>query len=171
MQDDPNRLSQKSDTSAQLSREDLLSLARSAVADALILMPKIRAADLAEALLNNRLDFQPALNDLLAREYYVHLCYAERLRQALANRAQLLLPGFEHLPLKVKGPKGKLLPLLDANYTCVRAYYRSLTTGHDARKNNDPRVKECKALLEKMARRCRTEKRITVREVVLIDQD
>lgn len=173
MQADSNRPLRKSYTSAQPSRDDPFTLARAAVADALILNPTIGPAAMADVLLNESPEFQQELMDMLARNFYISAWHAAKRLQAAAARAPRLLPGFEHLPLKVPGAKtkeGKQLLLLDANYTRVRAYYRSLTTGHDARKKNDPRVIEAKALLEKMRKRSRKDKGITVREVVLIDR-
>lgn len=169
MQNESNRLWLERNTSAPPSQDDPFVLGRAAVKDAMILRPKIRAADLAEALLNNSFEFQPSLNDLLARNFYIAAFNVEKRKQAAAARAQRVLPGFEHLPLRVPNSKGKQRPLLEANYTRVRAYYRSLTTGHDKRKRDDPRVIEAKALMEKMRKRSRREKGITVREVVLID--
>jgi hypothetical protein len=125
---------------------------------------------LAEAMLNESFEFQAELNEILARNFYISACHAARKAQSAAARAQLLLPGFEHLPLKVPGLQGKRIALLDANFRRLRDYYRSLTKGHDARKKNDPRVIETKALMEKMRKRSRTEKGITVRQVLLLEE-
>ena len=170
MQIDSSRPLQESYTIAPPSEDDPFVLGRAAVANALILHPKIRAVDLAELLLNESLAFQRDLNDELARNFYIAAYNLEKRKQAAAVRAQLALPGFAHLPLKIPSAKGTPMRLLDANFFRLRDYYRSLTKRHDKRKKNDPRVKEAKALMEKMQKRTRTEKGITVREVLLIDE-
>lgn len=50
----------------------------------------------------------------------------------------------------------------------LRDYYRSL--GHRNRRNNGPRLKEVKALLDKMRKYSADDKRITVQEVFLLDR-
>ncbi len=169
MQTDDNRLSQKGSRIGELSDAWTIAQAREAVADALILQPKIRAADLAEAMLNNAYDFQPELNGLLARNFYIAACHAERRRQSAAARAQLLLPGFDHLPLRITVAKGRRIALLSANREGVRAYYWALMKRHTERKRRDPRIIEAKKLLDVMTKRAHADKRITVREVVLLD--
>lgn len=169
MQDKTSRPLQKSYKIGQLSDADTILLARQAVTDALILMPKIRAADLAEALLNNSYDFQPALNEILARNFYIAAANTQRREQAASNRAQLRLPGLEHLPLKIPVANGKRIRLLNANREGVRAYYWSLMKKHSDRKRSDPQIIEAKALLNEMTRAARKDKGITVREVLLLD--
>jgi hypothetical protein len=162
------KASQKSYTMAQPSQDDPFILARAAVANAMILKPKARAVELAEALLNESLEFQRDLNEALARNFYIAAYNVERRKRAAANRAQFALPGFEHLPLKIPSANGAPMRLLDANLRRVRDYYRSLTKGYDKRKKDDPRVKEAKALMQKLQKRSGTEKGITVRQVLLI---
>jgi hypothetical protein len=170
MQTKLNRPLQKSDMIGQSSDGGAIFMAQRAVDDALILMPKIRAADLAEALLNQSFDFQRDLNEILARNFYIAACNTVRRKQAAEARAQLRLPGFEHLPVKISVADGKRIRLLSANREGVRAYYWSLMKKHSDRKRSDPQIIEAKALLDEMTKRARTEKGITVREVVLIDR-
>jgi hypothetical protein len=170
MQSQTSRPSQKGDRIGRLSDGDPFAMARAAVADALILMPKIRAVDLAEALLNDSLEFQADLNELLARNFYIAACNAERRRQAAANRVQSQLPGFEHLPLRIPVAKGKRIDLLKANREGVRSYYWSLMKKHSDRKRNDPQIIEAKALLDEMTKAARGNKRITVQEVFVLDR-
>jgi hypothetical protein len=91
----------------------------------------------------------------------------DAIPQFIAGRAQLRLPGFEHLPQRITGFGGKRIRLLNANYTGVRAYFRSLMRDHKARLRNDPKVKEAKALMEQLRKRARTDRRFTVRELFL----
>ena len=164
MQDQPNRPSQKSYISAPPSGESVLAEARQAVKDALILNPNMPAVQLAEMLRRSKLDFAPSLHDILESQFYAREARRERRKQTAADRAQYLLPGFEHLPVKIGGT-----PLLDLNYTGIRAYYRALSVKADAAKQNNPKLREAKALMEKMRRHNEAEKGITVRQVLLLE--
>ncbi len=167
---DFNRPLQKSYMSAHLRRGDVLSQARNAVEYLNSHHPKLPVGELAE-LLSAATDpeIAPALDAILRNDFYVSATMAHRRKLAAANRAQSLLPGFEHLPLKIPLSENTRVRLMDANLTGVRLYYRSLMKAHRNRRRNDPKIKEAKALLDLMTARARTERGITVREVVLLE--
>lgn len=150
--------------------ESLLS-ARKAIYEAMRLNPKLSAAELAEVLMGNQeREYVPALYPILERDFYIRAIGVARRQEAKATRTQLLLPGFEHLPLHIPGSKGKPILLIDASFSRVRAYYRSLLKSHVSRKRNDPKIKEAQKLMETMRKRSRTKKAITVGEVLLLNR-
>ena len=102
-----------------------------------------------------------SLSAILARDFFLRTIRAE-LRKRAAD-AQMRLPGFDHLPLTIQGADGEPVPLMDASYTRVRAYYRRLMVAHRNRRVNDPKIKEVKALLELM----RAVNAVTVRQVLV----
>ncbi len=155
--------------SAKRAVPEALTAARRAVAEALKQNPRLPAVQLAAMIESSGGEYVPALSKILRGEFYLHEIRVARAAKPKAGSAQLRLPGFEHLPPEIPGPQGKSIPLGQASYTSVRAYYRSLTSAYDKRKRNDPRVKEAKALMEIMRKRTRNDKAITVKEVVLID--
>ena len=173
MQTDSNRLLQKRYMTVQPHHEptdaQILDQARESVRNALIREPKMPAAELAAVMMK---EADPALAqrlaDILQAQFYADAIRDERRKEGQAKRSQLLLPGFEHLPLKLPAHKknARMIRLLDATYTRVRAYYWSLRNRHDKRKQNDPQVLEAKALMERMRKRTRKDKGITVREVL-----
>ncbi len=170
-QADSSRVLRESYISGRSSPQDALKHVKDAVANALILHPDMPAIHLAEVLMK---DEEPEvgeqLSEILKRDFYVRAVLADRRARAAANRAQAILPGFEHLPLRIRTPKGARVRLMDANYTAVKSYYWSLMASHTSRKRNDPKIKEAKKLLETMRKRSRTERGITVREVFVLDR-
>lgn len=174
-----SRPSQKSYTSAKFGDDDAILSVQSAVVDGLILNPKMPAIQLADVLMRESdPDLARALAEILTRKLYVTTILAERRKRSIV--AQTRLPGFEHLPLKIRIPRavpgfrgldtGKRVSLLDANTYGVREYYRLLMKAHRNRKQNDPKVQEAKSLLEKMQKASRKEKAITVRQVLMLDR-
>jgi hypothetical protein len=171
MQNQPSKPLHKSYRFFSFGKEFPVTEALARVEDALILHPKMPAVQLAEILIENADDdTATALRIILERQFYLHAIRSYRIKQAAKNRAQLLLPGFEHLPVTIPSPKGIEIKLLDANTHAVRQYYRSLMKEHRERKLADPRIKEALALLQKMEAASHTEKRITVRQVLLLER-
>ena len=169
MQDQTNRPSQKSYTLAKFGQESAVTQALGAVEDALILNPKMPAVQLAELLIENAdEDITRGLHLILERQFYRRAIRAHRMKQSAAARAQLALPGFEHLPLNITGPKGAPIPLLDANTRAVRQYLRGLMKDHRDRRRTDPKIQEAQALLAKMQKAAKDEQGITVRQVLLL---
>lgn len=163
-----SRPSQKGYISGRSSDAGAIALAQEAIEQALILHPKIPAAQLADVLIEERgAEVAAQLGTALSRIFYTRGLLSARRKESAANRKQLLLPGFEHLPLKITVANGKRIRLLSANREGVRSYYWSLMKKHSERKRNDPKIIEAKALLDEMTKRARTEKGITVREVIL----
>ena len=143
-----------------------LNRARSAVAQALQKYPVLSARELADKLKSSGGDYVAELLDLLLTDFYIR---ALRREQSIAEIGQLRLPGFDHLPAKIPGPKNQLVPLGKATYTRVRAYYWSLRKAYDTRKKNDLRILELKRLMDMMQKRVRRDPQVTVQEVLVID--
>lgn len=163
--------SQKSYTSAKFGEESALNEARAAVENALILNPEMPAHLIVELLLESaEEDLTIRLRVILERQFYLRTIRSQRHRQAAVSRAQLTLPGFPHLPVSIPGPKGAPIHLLDANLYAVREYCRFLMKGYRERKRTDPKIREAFALLEKMRAASQAEKRITVRQVLLLEE-
>jgi hypothetical protein len=172
MQTKPSRLKQKSDTLVQPYQNQILKDAREAVADAVLLYPEMPVSELVELMSTETVttNDRMLLSAVLLRRFYASAIRAERRKKAAASRAQLLLPGFEHLPINIPTRQGPRLALLDANYRRVRDYYWSLKRRHSERERNDPRIKEAKMLMDLMQKRAGNDERITVREVILLDR-
>lgn len=158
MQNQTNRLSPKSDTLVQAYQQ---------AADESTIHPEMSANDLADVLSQQS---QPKLAVILLRKFYATAIRAERRKQSAADRAQYLLPGFEHLPLKISTRDRKKLNLLDANYRRVRDYYWLLKRRQSDRNGNDRKIAEAKALMDLMQKHAAKDERITVREVILLDK-
>ena len=160
----------KSYTSAKFGEESALAEARAAVENALILNPQMPAHLMVEVLMESaEEDLTFRLRVILEAQFYLRTIRSQRHRQATANHAQLTLPGFPHLPVNIPGPKGAPIHLLDANTYAVREYCRLLMKAHRERKQTDPKMREAFGLLEKMRAASQTEKNITVRQVLLLE--
>jgi hypothetical protein len=167
MQDEINRPFQKSYTMVQPHHADALKEARANVADALILYPDTPAVQLAEILIRETdPELSQALKNALTRLFYLSAIRSQRRKQ---TAEQYRLPGFEHLPREIPGRDGTRLALLEANYRRVREYSWSLKRNAFDKIPESAKIKEAKALMEKMQRHARTEKGITVRQVLLLE--
>jgi hypothetical protein len=174
MQDDLNRkgaapnVSQRSHSfSARIGRSQLLVQAQTmamAALDANPGLPGIRVVDILMQATTPQ--FREQLAEFLTREFFLRMIRAQWQKRAVANRSQLQLPGFEHLPLTIPDSKGRPVLLMQATFTRVRLYYRSLMIEHRARRNTDPRIREAKALMEMMREYARVDKSITVEGVL-----
>jgi len=161
----PEVLQPSHSPSAKIGRSEVLAQVQKAVVKSVDANPKMPALQLIEVIITEAdTALTASLDDILRRDFYAHAVRAER-RSRAAN-AQLRLPGFEHLPRTIPGPKGEPVPLIEASYTRVRAYFRSLMVAHRNRRINDPKIKEAKALMEKMEKRFRKDKGVTVGQVV-----
>jgi hypothetical protein len=170
MQDHFNRLSQKSYILAEFGQESPIAEAREAVENALLINPTMPAYELVEFLIKHaEPDLTIRLQAILERDFYLRAIRAHRWKQGAIQRAQMALPGFEHLDRNIPGPKGAPIRLLDANTRAVRQYCRLLMKTHRERKQKDPKIREALALLDKMRAASQTEKGITVRQVLLLE--
>jgi hypothetical protein len=169
MQPDSKPSQKRNTSTAKIGHSEdpaVVLLARKMVAEAI--STPLPVVALAETLIGTGpADFSTALNRFLARQFWIR--EIRIARRQLARDAQLRLPGFDHLPLTIPGTKGKPIRLMDASYSRVRAYYRSLMQSHVARRRNDPKIKEVRLLMEKMRKRARRDKGITVQEVLVLD--
>jgi hypothetical protein len=167
MQDEFNRLTQKSYTKVWPHHADALAEARASVADALILNPNTPSVELVEILIREaEPELAQALSDTLTRRFYLSAMRSLRRKQVAE---QYRLPGFEHLPREIPTRDGTRLALLDANYRRVREYYWSLKRHALDSIPESAKVKEAKALMQKMQKYARDEKGITVRQVLLLE--
>jgi hypothetical protein len=146
--------------------EAVFSAAADAVRNAIVLEPAMPSAELAEHLYA---EADSALIHGLGRALIVahlaKLIRSERAKELHAKHAQLALPGFEHLPLRIPVSAQRRVPLRDANYTQIRIYYRALRRKYRDRGRKDPKLKEAKQLMERMRRRSRKHRGITVAAV------
>ena len=164
-----SRVSHRRNTFLKFGKDDVLKQARDFLEEAVILNPNTPAAQLSELLVGtDEPERTAALHLILECDFYRRGILAIRRKQTAADRAQLALPGFELLPLKIPGKKGALIDLLDANTFRVQQYYDSLMKAHRERKHNSPKIRQAKTLLDLMTEACTREKGITVREVVLL---
>jgi hypothetical protein len=110
-------------------------------------------------------ELSASVRDILEGDLYAQIIRAERRKRTIF---QLQLPGFEHLPLKIPDAQGVPILLIDASFTRVRAYYRSLMIAHKNRRINDPKIVEAKTLMEEMRKASMIDKSITVKEVIAV---
>lgn len=103
----------------------------------------------------------PDFIEKFLRRFFFRSLSAARQKEARAKHLQYKLPGFESLPLRIRGMRNKTAELIDATYKDVSEWVKRLR----AQKRNDPRMKEAKALLEKMRVASRKRRGITVAEV------
>jgi hypothetical protein len=164
-----NRPSQKSYTFGKFTGKSVIERVRNAVPDFLIQHPTTPANRLAEIMLEeaDKIDLAE-LQYFLAHRLYTKIIRAERRKQVAAE--QYSLPGFEHIPASIPIPKGGQKPLADANRWNLREYLAAVMAEHRQRRNTDPRIQELKALLKIMAKYTPTNHSITVRQVMLLEQ-
>lgn len=166
-----DKLSHKSYTLAKFGQESPIAQARETVENALLINPKMPAHLMVDMLMESaESELTVRLHVILERQFYLKAIRAQRWKQAAAQRAQLKLPGFEHLDQHIPGPTGTPIRLLDANTRAVRQYCRLLMKAHRERKQTSPKIQEAFALLEKMRAASRTERGITVRQVLLLER-
>ena len=172
MQNELNRLSQKSYRILEKLEGNPLAEAKSSAENMLLLSPNEPAQRLAEMLVaESSEELAAALAQILTHEFYVRTIRALRRKQSAKKQAESLLPNFEHLPveLPIRNRDGKRVLLVDANYWRLWRYYWSLMKQHRERKKNDPQIREAKALLDKLQPYSAKEKKITVRQVLALE--
>jgi hypothetical protein len=150
--------------------KSLQATAEEAVRDSLILEPKLPAVQLAPRLISTAdPNFIGELSGQLLLNHFVRLIRAERAARAKDERKQILLPGFDHLPLRIAISKTKRSALRDATYTGVRSYCRMLGASHTDRRRGDPKLKEALNLRDLMRKYNRTRRGITVGEALALE--
>lgn len=138
----------------------------------LVLEPELPAFKLAErAIEHAEPELIADLGRVLLLAHFTRLVRIERGKQARERRKQMLLPGFEHLPLTLRLRNGKRVPLRMATYSDVRAYYRKLSTKYDSRRRDDPKLSEAKRLLERMRRQNAKHRGVHVAEALNLSLD
>lgn len=163
--DDSRPTSKRLQFGAPLEK-DALNEAREQAENAAILNPNLSIRDLAGLLAENTPpEILVALAPMLLGRMYATLIRAAR---AHSKSKQDHLPGFENLPSRIPGPKGKI-DIMDANYTAMRAYYWSLTREWTAKQERDPRVIQARALMERLGKYTADEERITVGQVLRLE--
>ena len=131
-----------------------------AVENALILDPQVPSIQLAERLAKEAME-DPVFIQKHLVSFFFRSLKSMRRKEAFTRNPQRRLPGFEHLPIRIRGVENQRLALLDANYKGVREWVKHL----NAEKRDDPTMKEAKALLEKMSVASKADRDITVRRV------
>jgi hypothetical protein len=138
--------------------------AEKAIENALILSPDVPTIQLAERLAKDAMAFPDFIYGILYAFFFRSL-NAARKKGVKAASEQYQLPGFEHLPLRIRGTRNREVDLLDATYKGVKEWIKHL----NAQRRNDPRMKEAKALLEKMREASKRQRGITVRRALGLD--
>jgi hypothetical protein len=128
-----------------------------AVQNALISEPDLPSIQIAERLAKEAMA-HPDFIENFFRRFFFRSLKQSREKAARAKHEQYRLPGFEHLPIRIQGAKEKV-ELLDATYRGVREWVKHL----NAKSWETPRMKEAKALLEKMHEAAKRDPGITVR--------
>lgn len=169
MQDDFSSLSSKRLQFGSLSQNDAIVEAREFVADRLILNPTMPANRLAALLADTtEPELSARLLPILLAKFYRRIIAANRKAAPLLQDP---LPGFAHLPQTIPTREGGTLALLDANYRRLRDYYRSLTRVYATKQSADMKIREARALLEKLRPYAAKEERITVRQVLMLEEE
>jgi hypothetical protein len=163
--------SQKSYTLDRPVQENPLHEAREAVLNALITNPKTPATELANIIVQNvDLVLLEALKDVLVLDFLKKTVRAERRKQTATDRAQLRLPGFELMPQTIQTEaNGPRIELADAIYREVRAYCKLLGKRQTIQARNNAKLKQARALRDKMQQYAKNEPGITVRQVLLLE--
>ena len=144
----------------------LTEICRESVRDALFSNPD-DSSNLIAGQLADELDSE-VFQDLarhLVTAFFLRLVRAERASTRKAERAQLLLPGFEQLP-PVIHLKRKTVALGAASTDQVRQFVRYLVKRHRDRQKADPVLNQARALLALMEAHGGRKDRITVDEVL-----
>jgi len=169
MQDDFSRLSPKRNTQKLIFQGDPLKDAQERVENAVILYPEKTSAEIAGLLIAETDSEQAAqLHNVLEWRFYMRAIGKCRNKRK-ANPAGPRLPGFEHLPYMVRIGRKKPKCILDFNAKETRRLYYSLVRKFNTRKKLDAKVREARALMEKMDRAAEAEKNIKVRQVLLLE--
>jgi len=151
---------------ARSALKTLAEICRDAVRDALIVHPDepagLLAAQLADEL---ETEIERDLSRHLVMAFFLRLIRKERVKVRNSARAQMLLPGFEHLPLRIEVFR-KRVPLGAATTRQVREFVRLLVREHRNRLKTDPVLNQARALLALMEKHARSNERITVDEVL-----
>ena len=164
-----DKLLQESYTQERPLREDTLREARDVVANAVILNPTMPAVQLARYLAQHaEPELATSLNEILAYDFYTREIRKERRKQSTA--AQPMFPGFDLIPATLPTADHKRVGLMDANYSDIRAYCWYLAKQRSQQARNDPKLKQARALKEKMRRYAVNEKGITVRQVLALER-
>lgn len=149
----------------------LTAICRESVQDALIQHPDVPSTILA-AELAGELDteFFHDLGNYLVTAFFLRLVRAERSKARRAQQDQMLLPGFERLPVKIKVFR-RTVALGAATTRQVREFVRLLVREHHDRLKADPVLNQARGLLALMEQHAAKNERITVNEVLRIGQE
>lgn len=148
---------------------DVLSVFQDAIQNAVVLQPTVSALEIARLVSEeNDPEMLAELGRQLALAHLAKMARAERAKAARTN-PQTVLPGFEHLPRRIAISETERVPLREATYTQVRAYYRLLRERHRELGENSPKLKEAKALMERMERSLQKDRGVTVAQVLRVD--
>lgn len=150
------------------TKKEILARAIELVRNAIILAPDLPSHALAAQVIEEAdHELLSPLGTGLVQTFFVRLIYQERAR--IARQAQLKLPGFEELPLRISTPEGGR-PLLErSRITQVRGYLVVLKKRHHERLRNDPKIALVEALIKRMLKYTRKHPGITVGEIVKLE--
>jgi hypothetical protein len=153
---------------AKVSVHELTRTAAELVENAVILEPRMPIDLLAARILSEADEtFMTELGRFLAVPFFARLIRAERAKQS--KSAQMRLPGFEQLPVRILGDRDRRVILREATYADVRRYYWSLGKRQSERRKTNPKMLQLKTLLDRMKEHAKTNRGITVAEVLGLD--
>lgn len=166
-----NRPSQKSYMLDRSVRQNPLQEAREAVLNALISNPETPAAELANILVQTvESDVTEAVKDVLLFNFFRKTIRAERRKQHTTDCTQFTLPGFELIPKTIQTEEnGPRIQLPNAIYREIRAYCKLLGKRAETQVRNSAKLKQARALRDKMQQYAKDEPGITVRQVMLLE--
>ena len=158
-------------TRPQIGLKELEKVAAELAENAALLEPKTPAENLAIRIIEEaEPDFLAELGRMLMVGHFTRLVRAARAAQSKADRQQLLLPGYAHLPIRIIGKRDRRLALRTATYADVQRYCKFLGRQHRERKDNDAKLAEANELLEKMRKASKKTRGITVAEVLGLER-
>jgi hypothetical protein len=129
------------------------------VKNALILYPKLPAAQLADLVFQESVE----LGSVLLTRYLVRLINAGRREARAKPETEPMFPGLEHLPQRIVTPEGKRPLLAKATATEIRTYVKSLNEKHRER------IAELQELLKIMGKYITHNRGITPAEVARLE--
>ncbi len=99
-------------------------------------------------------------------EHFMKRIRLERRKQLGERRQLLLIPGYAHLPINICVSEDVRVRLRDATYREILRYCKFLGKRFTKRREDDPKLKEAKALLDFMQKKAKKNRGITVAEAL-----
>jgi hypothetical protein len=146
-----------------ISASELARTVQELIENGVISEPELPAEILADRLIEEaeRTFIAELGRTLIVRDW------TKKIRVARTTKRKLARPkGFENLPLRIRRHNGTSVSLVKAHYTDLRDFCKVRSREHIARKKDDPVLKEARKLRDRMRRRAKWKRGITVGEVL-----